>query len=109
MTVAVTSVLRRCIYCKAEGVPMTGEGPRKRCSNERDCAARVNAGDPNLKPAPAPTNGRPPLASVSPTLRNPNDMTTAEALIELMQRRAGIQDLDGPVELGERLRLAKIG
>lgn len=82
----------RCIYCNATG-DLAGEGPRKRCADERACANRVRGVD-----GTAGQPGR--LSIVQPPARGRSE-TPAETMIALMQERADVEHVSGPVLYGD--------
>jgi hypothetical protein len=84
------TVVPPCIYCGHRDAAMERvDALRRRCSDERACGERVRTKRPQLAAVQSRTVGQ----------------TPAEAMIDLLQTRARIGDLTGPVELGDELSL----
>ena len=87
-----------CIYCGHREGPMqrvNNDAYRRRCEDERACGERVRGKNGDV---------RPKLAAIGSS-SGQRTKTAAEAMIDILQQRAGIAHLKGPVELSDNVSL----
>jgi hypothetical protein len=87
-----------CRLCGATNVALTGTALSRRCSKSSECAVRArnwNAERPNLAVVPTSMTG----------FEHSANLTPAQAMIALSQKKAGLHLISGPIDFGDEFSL----